>query len=188
MTLTLLAILAWAVIQGPTPSPSPPLPSQGQDQIREPKKLKNVSPDYPREAKRAGLMGSVVLECTIDIQGNVSDARALSGVPPLTDAAIKAVKQWRYTPTLLKGSAVPVIMTVTINFHVEPHFQLSDLLDSLKSRNEFIRESAVLCLGKAGVDFETKRRIVQRLKDLVEQDESERVRVAAWRSSFSSVA
>jgi TonB family protein len=186
MTLTLLAILAWTVIQEPTPSPSPPLPRRVQGEIKEPKKLKHVTPDYPDEAVRAGLRGIVVLECVIDTEGRVADTRLLSGVPPLSDAAIKAVKKWRYTPTLLNGSAVPVIMTVTVNFKRELRFRLEELLDSLRSKNEFIRESAALWLGTAragsGVTPDESLGIVRELRGLAEHDESERVRVAAARA------
>ncbi len=60
--------------------------------------------------------GTVVVECTIDVTGRVSKARVLKGVPLLNEAVIKAVKQWVYTPTLLNGVPVPVVMTVTVRF------------------------------------------------------------------------
>ena len=60
--------------------------------------------------------GVVILECTISPQGKVSDVKVLRGIPLLDQAAIDAVKQWVYTPTLLNGVPVPVIMTVTVNF------------------------------------------------------------------------
>ncbi|MFN8091143.1 MAG: energy transducer TonB [Vicinamibacteria bacterium] len=84
--------------------------------IREPKKTKNVPPAYPRDAIAARIEGTVVLECTISPQGKVVEVRTIRSVPMLDDAAIAAVKQWEYTPTLLNGVPVPVIMTVTLNF------------------------------------------------------------------------
>ena len=60
--------------------------------------------------------GVVILECTISPQGKVTDVKVLRGIPLLDQAAIDAVKQWVYTPTLLNGVPVPVIMTVTVNF------------------------------------------------------------------------
>ena len=48
--------------------------------------------------------------------GQVTEVRVLRSVPLLDEAAIEAVKQWIYTPTLLNGVPVPVIMTVTVNF------------------------------------------------------------------------
>lgn len=84
--------------------------------IPEPRKLRNVNPVYPPDALQARLQGVVVLECTIDTAGKVTEVRTLRGVPLLTEAAVAAVKQWEYTPTLLNGVPVPVIMTVTVNF------------------------------------------------------------------------
>ena len=60
--------------------------------------------------------GVVILECTISPQGKVTDVKVLRGIPLLDQAAVDAVKQWVYTPTLLNGVPVPVIMTVTVNF------------------------------------------------------------------------
>jgi len=85
-------------------------------QIKEPKKVHNVSPSYPDIAKQARVQGIVILECIISPQGKVSDVKVLRGIPLLDQAAIDAVKQWVYTPTLLNGVPVPVIMTVTVNF------------------------------------------------------------------------
>lgn len=85
-------------------------------QIKEPKKVHNVSPAYPDIAKQARVQGIVILECTISPQGKVTDVKVLRGIPLLDQAAIDAVKQWVYTPTLLNGVPVPVIMTVTVNF------------------------------------------------------------------------
>jgi TonB family protein len=85
-------------------------------QIKEPKKLTNVSPSYPEIAKQARVQGIVILECVISPQGNVTEVKVLRGIPLLDQAAIDAVKQWVYAPTLLNGVPVAVIMTVTVNF------------------------------------------------------------------------
>jgi TonB family protein len=84
--------------------------------IHEPRKLRNVNPVYPPDAIQARVQGVVILECTISPTGKVVQVKALRGIPLLTEAAIEAVKQWEYTPTMLNGVAVPVIMTVTVNF------------------------------------------------------------------------
>jgi TonB family protein len=84
--------------------------------ISPPKKIKDAPPQYPEEAQQARVQGVVILEARIDEAGNVSDARPLRSIPLLDQAAIDAVRQWQYTPTLLNGVAVPVIMTVTVNF------------------------------------------------------------------------
>lgn len=86
--------------------------------IVEPRKLRSVPPVYPELARQARVQGTVVLECTISPEGRVTDVRVLRGVPLLDEAARDAVRQWVYTPTLLDGRPVPVIMTVTVNFRL----------------------------------------------------------------------
>ena len=58
----------------------------------------------------------MVIEAVIGVDGAVRDAQVLSWVPLLDRAALDAVRQWRYPPTLLNGVAVPVIMTVSVRF------------------------------------------------------------------------
>ena len=84
--------------------------------IHVPTKLKDVPAAYPPGAREAGVQGVVILEAVIDESGNVSTARVLRSIPLLDQAAIDAVRQWQFTPTLLNGAPVPVVMTVTINF------------------------------------------------------------------------
>ncbi len=106
------------VVGGLPDAPPPPVqqPVRVGGQIKEPKKLKSVPPVYPPLASQARVQGVVILECTISPQGKVTDVKVLRGIPLLDQAAIDAVKQWVYTPTLLNGVPVPVIMTVTVNF------------------------------------------------------------------------
>jgi protein TonB len=104
------------VVGGLPDAPPPPQAVRVGGQIKEPKKLKNVAPEYPDIAKQARVQGVVILECTISPQGKVTNVTVLRGIPLLDAAAIEAVKQWVYTPTLLNGVPVPVIMTVTVNF------------------------------------------------------------------------
>jgi TonB family protein len=91
-------------------------PGAGAGRIQEPRRIKHVSPVYPAEAMRAGQCGAVVLETLIDREGLVSDARVLRSVPGLDEAAARAVLQWRYTPTLVNGQAIEVVMVVTVTF------------------------------------------------------------------------
>jgi len=106
------------VVGGLPDAPPPPQAVRVGGQIKEPKKLKNVNPAYPDIAKQARVQGVVILECTISPQGRVTDVKVLRGIPLLDSAAIEAVKQWVYSPTLLNGVPVPVIMTVTVNFRL----------------------------------------------------------------------
>jgi len=70
-------------------------------------------------AQAARLEGIVIIEATISSSGRVVDARVLRSSPLLDEAALAAVRQWRYTPTLLNGVPVPVIMTVTVQFTIK---------------------------------------------------------------------
>jgi protein TonB len=64
----------------------------------------------------AHVQGVVIIEATIGSDGRVQNARVLRSIPLLDEAALDAVKQWRYEPTLQNGVPVPVIMTVTVQF------------------------------------------------------------------------
>jgi len=81
--------------------------------------VKYVVPVYPEIAASARVSGIVILEALVDTNGDVADARVLKSIPLLDQAAVDAVRQWRYTPTSLNGTMVPVIMTVTVNFSVD---------------------------------------------------------------------
>ena len=102
--------------------PAPAAPAQpaqpvrvGGD-VRAPQKVHHVAPVYPAIARSGGITGLVILEAIIDVTGSVRDVRVLRSVPLLDDAAVAAVRQWRFTPTLLNGQPIPVIMTVTVSF------------------------------------------------------------------------
>jgi TonB family protein len=84
--------------------------------IRNPTKTKNVLPVYPAVAKSARIGGTVLVEATIGPDGKVADARIVRSVPLLDQAALDAVRRWEYEPTRVRGVAVPVIITVAINF------------------------------------------------------------------------
>ncbi|MBX7183572.1 MAG: TonB family protein [Vicinamibacteria bacterium] len=111
--------VAGGIVGGLPSEPPPPVQAvRVGGNIKEPTKTKNVAPVYPDIAKQARVQGIVILECTISPQGKVTDVKVLRGIPLLDQAGIDAVKQWQYTPTLLNGVPVPVIMTVTVNFRL----------------------------------------------------------------------
>ena len=87
--------------------------------IKAPTKVKNVSPAYPIHAQEAKVQGVVIIEARIERDGTVSRARVLRSIPMLDDAAVEAVRQWEFTPTLMNGAPVPVMMTVTVNFTLQ---------------------------------------------------------------------
>jgi protein TonB len=84
-----------------------------------PRKVFDVAPRYPEIAQRVGVDGTVIIEAVISVDGSVRDARVLKSVALLDRAALDAVKQWRYAPTRLNGVAVPVIVTVTVQFRLQ---------------------------------------------------------------------
>ena len=104
------------VITPPPPPPETQKPLRVGVEIRQPQKVREIAPVYPAIAQAARVQGIVIIEATIGADGQVINARVLRSVPLLDAAALDAVRQWQYTPTLLNGVPVPVIMTVTVQF------------------------------------------------------------------------
>jgi TonB family protein len=88
--------------------------------IKAPTQISKVQPVYPAIAQSARVSGVVILEAVIGADGRVTNASVLRSIPLLDQAAVDAVRQWVYTPTLLNGVPVPVIMTVTVSFTLPP--------------------------------------------------------------------
>lgn len=109
-----------AILAPPPPrveQPQAPAPVRvGFAGVRTPVKTRHVDPRYPAIAQAAGIHGIVVIEATISEDGRVAGARVLRSVHLLDQAALDAVRQWQFTPTLLNGRPVPVVMTVTVHF------------------------------------------------------------------------
>ena len=84
--------------------------------IKAPRKIKDVRAVYPPEARDAGVQGVVIIEIRVETDGRVGRARVLRSIPLLDQAAIDAVQQWEFEPTLLNGAPVAVVMTVTLQF------------------------------------------------------------------------
>ena len=101
----------------PAPPTSPPTPRRAGGDIKPPARTYYVEPVYSTIARAAGVEGYVILEATIDATGIVRNVTVLrSQHPLLTPSAVEAVSKWKYTPTTLNGVAVPIILTVTVNF------------------------------------------------------------------------
>jgi protein TonB len=116
-------------VPGPTVAPvdvpPPPPPARYPavrvgGTIRAPLKIAGAMPVYPLTAQQARLEGVVVLDATIDERGHVERLRVVQSAPLFDQAALEAVRGWRYRPTLLNGVPVPVLMTVTVNFTLHP--------------------------------------------------------------------
>jgi TonB family protein len=111
----------------PPPPPPPPSPAylalidemkpvRIGGNVKTPAKIRDVKPVYPPIARMAGVQGVVILEILIDANGDVAEAHVLRSIPLLDEAALSAVKDWRFMPTYLNGTPTAVIMTVTVNF------------------------------------------------------------------------
>jgi len=87
--------------------------------IPPPKKERDVRPAFPKEAQAVELDGIVIVELFLDENGAVTDAHLSRPIPMLDEAALEAVKQWRFQPTIIDGRAVPTRLTVTVNFTLQ---------------------------------------------------------------------
>lgn len=96
------------------------LDSSAAGSIQPPKKIHTVPPVYPPAMQAERIQGLVLIEARISATGCVASAAVARSVhPELALAALAAVTRWRFTPTMLGGSPVPVIMTVTVNFALQ---------------------------------------------------------------------
>jgi len=86
--------------------------------VREPQLIKRIEPNYPPLARQAHIQGTVVIDAILDEHGNVVEMKVVSGPPLLIQAAIDAVKQWKYEPTYLNDQPVAVQMNVTVTFQL----------------------------------------------------------------------
>src|SRR5262249_22925625 len=78
--------------------------------IRPPQKIFDVAPDYPAAAMAQNVRGIVVVQIRIAVDGSVADAQVVRSIALLDEAAVRAVRQWRFKPTLLNGQPVEVSM------------------------------------------------------------------------------
>lgn len=78
--------------------------------------VRKISPKYPSEARKNKIQGMVMLNAVIGRQGDITDLSVISGHPLLAEAALEAVKQWKYRPYLLNGEPVEVETKILVNF------------------------------------------------------------------------
>jgi protein TonB len=100
----------------PPPAAVEPGPVRVGGELKAPKLLERVEPEYPPLAVRARVQGVVILEAVVDRQGRVEDVSVLRSIPLLDRAAIAAVRQWHYSPLLLNGQPERFVLTVTLSF------------------------------------------------------------------------
>jgi protein TonB len=101
-----------AFLPPPPPAPRPLRVSR----VMEGNLIHRVQPEYPVLAKMARVQGAVVLHAVISKQGTIEGLAVISGPPALLEAAVDAVRQWRYRPYYLNDEAVEVDTQVTVNF------------------------------------------------------------------------
>ena len=102
----------------PPLDPGPPSKLRVSQGVAESNIRRKVSPVYPAEAVVNHVQGDVILRGTIDTEGNMVDVKPVKGDPMLIDAAMQAVKQWKYKPYTLNGRPVVVETTIKISFRL----------------------------------------------------------------------
>ncbi len=100
------------------PKEKPKAPVRVGGRVREPQLIKRVEPSYPALARQAHIQGTVLIDAVLDENGNVVEMKVVSGHPLLIDAAVSAVKLWKYQPTYLNDQPVPVQMNITVTFRL----------------------------------------------------------------------
>lgn len=114
----LLSVGPVAADQVSQPAAAPSVPQRVilVSTIEAAKLVSQIHPVYPALAMQARIQGDVVLHAIISKDGGVSELQVLSGHPLLVNAALDAVRKWRYSPTLLSGRPVEVETTITVSF------------------------------------------------------------------------
>ncbi|HST20976.1 MAG TPA: energy transducer TonB [Blastocatellia bacterium] len=120
--------------RGQEPRPEPPKIIRKSGGVLQGSAVRRAEPAYPPLAKAAKVSGSVVVEVTVDEDGKVIAARAIAGHPLLKDSAVAAARNWKFTPTMLAGTPVKVIGTITFNYNLdEPSAQTDDTVGGVPS-------------------------------------------------------
>jgi protein TonB len=102
----------------PIPVAKPSAPIRVGGRVKPPKAIVQVRPEYPPLAKQAHIQGQVQIDAVLDENGNVVEMKVVSGPPLLYQAALDALKQWKYEPVYLNDQPIAVQMIVTITFQL----------------------------------------------------------------------
>lgn len=97
----------------------PKAPVRVGGRVKQPRLITRVEPKYPPLAIQTRMQGAVEIDAVIDEHGNVVEAKVVSGPPLLIQAAMDAVRQWKYEPTYLNDEPVPVQLIVTVQFRLQ---------------------------------------------------------------------
>ena len=104
------------VVPRATPAPTP---VRTISSVQEAKLIHRVTPVYPQAAIRMRISGSVHMEAIIGADGRIRELRVLSGHPFLVQAAVSAVREWVYSPTMLSGAPVEVMTDIMVTFYLK---------------------------------------------------------------------
>ena len=100
----------------PPPKPRPTGPIRVGGNVQAARIVNRVQPVYPPLARQTRISGTVRLHAIISKDGTIQQLEVMSGHPLLQQAALDAVRQWRYQPTLLNGEPVEVDTTIDVIF------------------------------------------------------------------------
>lgn len=103
----------------PADSARPSVPIRVALLPQPPRKIVDVRPMYPDIARSARVDGTVILEAVVDTNGSVTQLHVVRSVPLLDQAALEAVRQWRYAPSEYGGRPVSVLLTITVRFTLQ---------------------------------------------------------------------
>lgn len=112
--------LASPVAPPPPPAPEPPptAPVRISSDLQAARLIRRIEPRYPALAIQTRTQGTVKLQAIIAADGSIERLQTLSGHPLLVPAALHAVRQWRYRPTLLSGNPVSVVTQIEVHFRL----------------------------------------------------------------------
>jgi TonB family protein len=157
-----------------------------------PKVLHQVIPAYPDELRRQGIEGQAELQVGIDEEGAVGGVKILKSLHPYLDnAAVQALKQWKYEPVYQNGVAVPAVITMTVNFTREAYRAQEESEEKQKSESPGQRSSSQAELSKilegsaeycdklegAALDYICEETIRDVFYNLMTQEEMEKSRI-----------
>jgi protein TonB len=117
LALPALVVLAGLAVAQDNPSPTPKR-LRVSSGVANSLKIHDAQPQYPQKAREQGIQGDVLLQATIGTKGKLTNLRIVQGDPILVQAAVDAVKKWRYRPYILNGEPVDVETTIKIQFHL----------------------------------------------------------------------
>ena len=111
---------AFEIPEGPPPAAEPEGPIMVGGDVKKPERIHDPQPQYTEIARKARIQGVVIVQAIIDKDGNVTNVKVLKGLPMgLDQAAVDAIKKWKFKPATLNGKPVTVYYNLTVNFQLQ---------------------------------------------------------------------